>query len=157
VEVNTAEPGVFKIHEIGLVFADGSGAGALQTFLVDAAPMKVEGEETVLVFRGPTAALVNHQAAMGVTTTERICATARVARIGPLLAGVPMIMIGGLVDEPVAERGEMLAIHAFVICARNTLPKMTDDRVDEEQLAVLIPIVPPGICAALADKLEDSP
>lgn len=66
-------------------------------------------------------------------------------------------MVGGLVDEPVAERGEMLTLHALIIGAGEALPKVTDDGIDEKQLAVLIPVMPPRICAALADDLEGFP
>ena len=155
IEVNAAEPGIVEFHEIGLVFADSSGPSALEAFLVDAAAVEVEREESVFVLGGPTAALINHEAAVGVTAAKGIGTAAGIAGIGPFLAGVPMVMVSGLINEPIAERSEVLAVHSLVVCARNTLPEVTDDGVDEEELAVLIPVVPPGICAALADDLEE--
>src|SRR5262249_9031048 len=97
VEVNTSEPRVFKFHEIGLVFADGSGTDALETFLIDAPAMEIESKEAILVLRGPTAALINHEAAMRVAAAQCIGAISGIPRIRPFLASVPMIMIRGLV------------------------------------------------------------
>src|SRR4051812_14714351 len=65
-----------------------------------------------------------------------------------------MKMIRGLIDQSVTVRREMLPIHALIICAWNTVPEVTNDRVDEKQLPKLIPIVAPGIGRPLAEHLE---
>ena len=67
-----------------------------------------------------------------------------------------MIMIRVLINQFVQVRIEVLAIHAFEVSARDDVPQVADDRVDEERLAHVVPIEPPRIRGALANDFKNS-
>src|SRR6267142_6460744 len=105
--------------------------------------MKIQRENLALISSRPVGAQINHEPAVGVATAEDVRPGARLSRILPALPAVPMKMICGLLHHSVTVRRQMLAVHPFVIRPRYAVPKMTDDRVNEKQLAILVPIVTP--------------
>jgi hypothetical protein len=110
-----------------------------------------------VVFLGPVAALVNHHADVGMAAAEFEGFVADAgADVAPLFgAGVPVEVVGGLLDDFIDIRVQMGAEHAAVIGAGDDVPEVADDGVDHEQLALGIPVVPPGVGAAVGDGFED--
>ena len=70
------------------------------------------------------------------------------------LSNIEVIMIGGLLDQLVKVLVEMIAVHALIARAGHSMPEVADDGVDEKELAVFVPVVPPWIGGAVADDLE---
>src|SRR6516164_3423286 len=66
-------------------------------------------------------------------------------------------MVGMLIDQIVSSRREMLAVHPFKPRAWDSLPHVTDDRVDEPEIAEPVPVHSPRIRAALTDHFKDPP
>ncbi len=73
----------------------------------------------------------------------------------PLLAGIPMIMIGLLVDEFVNKRIWIFAVHALEVRPMDALPAVTDDGIDKEQFVIFGPIGAPRVGHTVAIGLED--
>ena len=69
-------------------------------------------------------------------------------------ADIKVIMIGGLLDQLVKVLVEMIAVHALIARAGHGMPEVANDGVDEKELAVFVPVVPPRIGGAVADDLE---
>src|SRR5690348_11563352 len=70
------------------------------------------------------------------------------------MAGIPVIMIGRLPDEPITIGSQMFAEHAFKVSSRDPLPQMPDDCVDEQKISELIPIMPPWVGGPVADDFK---
>ena len=66
---------------------------------------------------------------------------------------MPVVRV--LVDERIGARVRVNRVRADEVRAGEVVPEMAVDRVDEEQLAVLIPIVAPRIGGAGAQGLHD--
>ena len=66
-----------------------------------------------------------------------------------------MKMVGSLLDCLIDVWVQMSAEHATVIRTGNDMPEVADDGVDHEQLPVGIPIVAPGVGAAMRDIFKD--
>ena len=116
--------------------------------------MEIKRESLVPILGRPVVPEANRQAAVGVTAAQGVGARTHFAGLLPGFAGIPVVMIGRLVNLAIAIRRQALAIHALIICARDAVPQVPDHRIDEKEFAVLIPIVPPGICRPLAHYLE---
>ena len=154
-EFDASEPRVVGLQDIRLVLHDERAALPLDAFDVHAPAMQVQRHEFVAILRGPVVALVDHHADVRVTAAEAVRAAAAAVSVVPLLAGVPVIMVGLLVDELVDERVRVFAVHALEVRAMDALPAVADDRIDEEQLVVLGPIRAPRVGGAVAIRLED--
>ena len=79
------------------------------------------------------------------------------ADVTPVFDGIPVKMVGGLLDGLVDVGVEMLAVHALQVRAGDRVPEVTDHGVDEEQLAVFVPVHAPRIRRAVAHDLEGVP
>ena len=128
---------------------------SLDGFHIHAAAMQIKRHELVAILRRPVIALVDHHADVRMPAAEAVRAAATAVGVVPLLASVPVIVVGLLVDELVDVRIRILAVHALEVRAMDTLPAMTDDGVDEEQLVVLGPIGTPRVGGTVAIRLED--
>ena len=153
-QINALKPRVAELNQIRTVQANIARAAAFEQILVDAAAVKIQRKKMAVIFFRPIVGQINHQAAVGMAAAEGV-GIPDSTRIGPGSAGVPMIMIGRLVDESIPVRGQMFAKHSFVKCAWNAVPQMAYHRVDKKKFAVLVPIVAPRIGAALANDFED--
>ena len=89
------------------------------------------------------------------SAAETVRAAATTVGVVPLLAGVPVIMVGLLIDEFVDIGIRIFAMHAPEVRAVDALPAMPDDGVDEEQLVILGPVGAPRVGGAVAIRLED--
>ena len=159
-EVDAAEPFVFGLHEVGRVLAGVSAAFADEFVHVDAVAVQVAGEHSTMIFLGPQTALIDQHADVGVTTAEFVglAGDAELADVAPFFsAGVPMEVVGGLLDDFIDIGVQMGAEHAAVIRAGDDVPEVADDGVDHEQLALGIPVMPPGVRAAMGDGFDDFP
>ena len=80
------------------------------------------------------------------------------ANVAPLFrTRVPVKVIRRLLDHLIDMRVEVRAKHPLVVATGNRMPEVTDHGVDVKQLAIRIPVVPPGIRSAMADDLKDLP
>ena len=104
----------------------------LDGFDVHASAVQVKRHELVAILRRPVIALVDHHADVGMAAAEAVRAAATTVGVVPLLAGVPVIMIGLLIDEFVDIGIRVFAVHALEVRAVDALPAMADDGVDEE-------------------------
>ncbi len=159
-EVDAAEPFVFGLHEIGCVLADIAAAFAVEGVHVDAVAVEIAGEDGAVVFLGPEAALIDEHADVGVAAAELVglAGDAELADVAPgFRAGIPVKVVGGLLNDFIDVWIEVRAEHAAVVGAGNAVPEVADDGVDPEELAFGIPIVAPGVRAAVADDFKDLP
>ena len=65
-----------------------------------------------------------------------------------LVTGVPMEVVGSLFDDVIDVWVEMRSIHAAVVGSRHNMPQVSDDRIDHEELAMLVEIHAPWIRSA---------
>ena len=143
--------------------ADVARAAALQPLLIEPPPVQVQGEQPAPVLLRPVVGLVDHQARVGVAAPEAVAArregaaVGRGARFGPARAGIEVEMIGVLLDQAVAVRVRVIAVHAPEVRPGNRVPEMAYDGVDEERLADLVPVEAPGVGRALHHHLHDLP
>ena len=154
-EFDAAEPRVVRLQDVRLVLHDERAALALDGFDVHAPAVQIHRHELVAILRRPVVSLVDHHADVRMTAAETVRAAAAAVGVVPLLAGVPVIVVGLLVDELVDERIRVFAMHALEVSAVDALPAVADDGVDEEQLVVLGPIGAPRVGGAMAIRLED--
>src|SRR5262245_1296596 len=64
-------------------------------------------------------------------------------------------MVRRLAYEPVAVGLQMLAIHSLIPGPWNCLPEMPDHRINEKQVSILIPVVPPRIRCPMTHDLKN--
>ena len=117
--------------------------------------MHVQGHEFIAIRRRPVIALINHHSDVRVAAAKIIGATAATVGIVPLLARVPVVVVGLLVDEFVHKWIGVFAMHPLEVRTVNALPAMPDHGVDEQELVILGPIGTPGVRRAMAVGLED--
>ena len=134
-----------------------AAALALQCIHVDAVAVQIAGQHRAVVFLGPEAALINEHAHMRVATAEfvRLVADAFADAVPFLRAGVPVEVVGGLFDDLIHMRIQMRAKHAAVVRTGDHMPQMADDGVDHEQVAILIPVMAPGVGAAVGHGFQN--
>ena len=154
-ELDPAEPLVIRLQDVRLMLHDQRAALPLDAFDVHATAVQVKRHELVTILRRPVVALVDHHADVRVTAAEAVRAAATAVGIIPLLAGVPVIMVGLLVDEFVDIGIRIFAVHALEVRAMDALPAVADDGVDEKEFVVLGPIGAPGVGRAVAVGFED--
>ena len=154
-ELDSAEPLIIRLQDVWLVLHDERAALPLDGFNVHASAMQVQRHELVAILRRPVIALIDHHADVRMPATEAVRTAATAVGVVPLLAGIPMIMVGLLVDEFVDERIRVFAVHALEVRAMDALPAVADNRIDEEQLVVLGPIGAPRVGGAVTIRLED--
>ena len=157
INLDTSEPWISNLHEIGLMFTRITCTFTLESVAVDATSVKIGSEYLPLVMSGPVLTLINHHSTMCMTTACLIGAGGHALsfKIGPvLLSLVPMIMVCGLIDKFVKMLIEVLSVHTLEIGPRNTMPKVTYDGIDEKELSMFVPIVTPRVCCTLADDLK---
>ena len=133
-----------------------AGPERCETVLVDPPAVEVEGEHAAAVLLRPVRAAVDHQADVGMAAAggAGLVGDAE-ADVAPLLAGIPMDMVGHLRDEVVDMRLEVRAVHPFGVGAVHRMPEMPDDGVDDERLAVLVEVGAPGVCHPGDHPLDD--
>ena len=139
------------------MLADVAAAPALEAVDVHAATVEIGGENLATILGREVGALVNHQADVRVAATDTggRGGDAQLPHIGPHLAAIPMVMVGVLVDEFVNARIRIVAVHPLKVRSLDAVPEVADDRVDEEHLAVLIPIHAPRVSRAVTVGLVD--
>ena len=151
-DVEAAEPIVAREEGVGFVFADVATAFAFEFFDVQATTVLVPGEELAIPGAGEVAALVDAHADVGVASAEAV--SGAISRFLPSAGGVEVPMVGvhldGLVDEGVGGAAE----GAVEVTAGNHVPEVAVDGVDEEEFAVLVPVVTPGVGGAVAEDFE---
>ena len=72
----------------------------------------------------------------------------------PGLAGAPVDMVRSLVEQFIEMGAKILPVHPLEVDTRNHVPEVPDHGVDEEQLAVIIPVRTPGVGCSATDDLE---
>ena len=128
------------------MFTDISCSDSFEAFAIESAPVKIRGEEFASIFFRPVVALIDHHAGVRVSSARLVRGWAQsfLFQVSPFfLPYVPMMMIGGLVDQFVQVRLRMLSIHPLVVGTWHGMPEMTDHCVYEEELAVSVPIMAP--------------
>ena len=130
-----------------------TGTAAFEDFLVRAAAVQIDGEQMAAVFRRPVIAEINHHPYVRVATAEGVRSFAAGFRPTLLRVEVPVVRV--LVDERVGARVRIDRVRTDEVRAGEVVPEMAVDRVDEEQLAVLVPIVSPWVGGTAAQDLED--
>ena len=65
-----------------------------------------------------------------------------------------MIVIGRVSDDLIGVGIQMSPEHPLVVGSGDGMPEMADDCVGVEQLAVPVPVEPPGIRSAVAEDLK---
>ena len=129
-----------------------TGTGAFEDFLVRAAAVQIHGEQMAAVFRRPVIAEINHHPYVRVAPAEGVRSFAAGFRPTLLRVEVPVVRV--LVDERVGARVRIDRVRTDEVRAGEVVPEMAVDRVNEEQFAVLVPIVPPGVGGAAAQCLH---
>jgi len=152
-EVDAAEEGVAGEEEVLTVFGDVAGALAFEDFLVGAFAVEVEGEEVAAVLLGPVLALVDHHADVGVAAAELVGGT--VAGFGPVAFRVEVPVVGMHVEVLVGVGIGVDGVGADVAGSGDAVPEVAVDGVDEEEFAVFVPIMAPGIGGAAVEGFED--
>ena len=76
------------------------------------------------------------------------------AAVGEWLGVVPVPVVGVLVDQRVRPGVRLDRVGADEVRARDQVPEVAVDRVDEERLAECIPVVSPGVGRAVGENLE---
>ena len=150
-DLDAAEPGVVAEEDVGLVAADVAGPQAFQAFDVGAAAVHVEGEQLVAVACRPLVGLVDHHADVGVAAAEAVGLAVAAVLPGP--AGVEVVVVGDGV-EPVVDVGVARRAGVVQVRAGHEVPEMAGDGVDEEQFALLVPVVAPGVGGAVGEHLN---
>src|SRR3954471_9630802 len=152
-EFEPAKPRVSGIKHIFAVPAHVAGAAALQDFLIGTQAVHVESKEMAAVLSGPVVTQVNHHPDVGVTTTVSV----RLFAIGhgPSFRCVEMPVVRVLVYKAVNAGIGIDCVGPNEMRARDSVPELAIDGVDEEQFAVLIPIMAPGVGAAAAEHFHD--
>src|SRR5439155_26950606 len=69
----------------------------------------------------------------------------------------PMFVVKASTGQLVQIGIEVVAEHALVVCAGDDMPKMPDDIIRKERLAIVVPIQSPGIRRAVGDHFEEMP
>lgn len=155
-QVHAAEPGIGEGKCVGFAAGDEAAAGAFEAFDVQAAAVEIDREELPVPGLGPLAALVDEESDVGVAAAGgQGRAGDAFADVGPDLAGCPVDLVGGLLEEFVDVGIGVLAEHAAVMGAWDDVPEVADDGVDEEGFAVRVPIHAPGVGGALGNDFED--
>src|SRR5690606_30442214 len=154
---DASEPRRIREQEVGGMREDVTRTVALDDFLIHPAAVGVAHEEPAAVLGWPVVSEINHAAAVRVAAAEFRRLARRVARRLPLTGGIPVIVIGVLFNQFVQMRVEVLAIHPLVTRAGNDVPRMPDDVVREEQLAVLVIVHSPRVRRSPGDNLEKLP
>ena len=131
-ELDATEPRIVRLQNIGLVLHHQGAAHSLDGFDVHAPAMHIKGHQLIAVRGRPVITLINHHPDVRVAATKVIRATAATVSIVPLLARVPVVVVGLLVDEFVDERIGVFAMHPLEVSTVDTLPAMPDHGVDEQ-------------------------
>src|SRR4051812_37152731 len=95
-QFDAAEPGIRGLEPVPDAPAYIASPVPLEPFDIHALPVEIERKEAAAVLVGPVVAEVDHAAGMGVPAPEVIGRAASVARLVPLLARVPVIVVGRL-------------------------------------------------------------
>ena len=135
------------------MLSDIAAAVALEVFDIGAQAVHVHGVELVAHCSRPLVGLVDHHANVCMAAAEVVGRA--VARLRPGLAGVEVPVVGVHV-EPLIDAGVWVGAEVLQeVRARNVVPEVAVDGVDEEQFAVLVPVVPPWVGGAVAEDFDD--
>ena len=145
-EIHAAVERIVNERHVGAVGGGVAGPLGREQIVVDAAAVEIEREQPAAVGGRPVGALIDHQADVGVAAAggARLVGDAE-ADVAPLLARVPVDVVGHLGDEVVDVRLEIGAVHPFDVRAVDGVPEVADDGVDDEGLAVGVEVGAPGI------------
>src|SRR5262249_39502421 len=104
----------------------------------------------------PVIAEINHHAAMGVSATGLGGGgtDTDLANFIPGLTRVPMEVVGRFVDEFIEVLARMFTVLAFLVSTGHDRAEMAYDRVNEKQLAIVVPVVTPGIGSPFRDHFK---
>ncbi len=151
-DFEAAEPFVSGEHGVGFVLGDVAAALAFEAFDVEASAVLIPGEEFAIPVVGKMSALINAHADVGMSAA--VVVGGSVAGFGPAAGAIKVPVVGvhldGFKDELVGRRRE----GTVEVRTGDHVPEVAVDGVDEEEFAVLVPVVAPGIGGAVAEDLE---
>ena len=151
-EFHAAKPRVARREKVRRVPADVAGTAAFEEFLIRAPAVQIHSEQMAAVFGRPVVAEINHHPDVRVTTTESV--RLFTAGFRPALFSVEVPMVRMLVDESVGARVRINRVRPDEVGAGEVVPEVAVDGIDEEQFAVLVPIVSPRVGGAAAHSLH---
>ena len=124
--------------------------------MVNSLPVLVEREQRIAILIRPIVCQIDHESDVRVAATRCVgrVGDTRGAYVAPVFASVPMKVIGRLFDHIVRMRVEMLPIHAPIARTGHEVPQMTDDRIDDERLAVVVVVKPPRVGGPVGDDFK---
>ena len=93
-EVDAAEPRISGVQHVWLMLADEARAFSFELLDVHSPTVQVERQQTTAILRGPVVAEIDRRSAVSVPAAEPVMFTSHLARVGPVLAGVPVIVVG---------------------------------------------------------------
>ena len=146
-------PAVVGQQEVGVAVGLVATALGADHVDVEAVAVQVTHEEFAVVLLGPGAALVAHQAAVGVAAAGRVAAVVAGVGRGPDVVSVQ----GDRLDVGVGVRVEVAAGLPVVAAARDDVPHVRDDARLDEEVAVGVVVEAPRVAGAVGDDLEDVP
>src|SRR5438093_5529736 len=118
------------------MMADVAGPAAFQDFVVCAASVHIDRKKMAAIFSRPIISEINHHANMRMAPAVGIGLA--VSGFGPTFRGVKVPMIGVLIDQSIGARVRIDGVGPDEVPAREIMPEMAVDSVDEEQLAMFI-------------------
>ena len=154
-EGDAGEPRVVGLEEIGQVFGDVAGTFGHEGFLIDASAVDVEKERAAAVFGREVVAVVDGEAAVGVTAAEVF----RLAVPGVGIVTGVVFVVGDGVEVVVnvgIEVPKGIAL-AQVITALDDVPEVGDHAGFAEPVAVFVVVEAPGIGGAVGENFEGFP
>ena len=155
-KVGAAEEGIAEPGQVGLMAPDDAGRLGIEPVDVDAPAVEIEREESTAEGLRP-ARLVRHDQAAGVGMAAAVGIGPAIARLGPVPPRIEVVVVG-VGPERLDDPGMGLdGVGAGVMGAGKHAPQVTIDGVGEETVAEVVPVEPPGIRRAVADRLEDLP
>ena len=156
-QFDSAEPRLVGEQKIRLMPPRVARAVSFEPIVIDAPSMHVAGEHGVAVAIRPIVAQIDHPAAMRMPAPQFAMLAHRVARGGPILARVPVVVIRTLVDQVVQMRPEIVSVHPPVMSARHDMPQVPDHVVGKEELAEVVVVQAPRVGRAVRDDFEFVP
>ena len=145
-EIHAAIKRIGDEAEILAVRRGVAGPERREAVVVEPPAMEVEREHSAPVLLRPIRAAVDHQADVGMAPPGGVGLVGDAeADVAPLLAGVPMDVVGHLRNEVVNMRLQIGAIHPLGVRPMDGMPEVADDGVDDERFAMLVKVGAPGV------------
>ncbi len=154
-EIQPSKPRVCGFQHVRFMLPDVSSPFGNQPLYVDSSTMQVKGQQTTTIRFRPVVAQVNRRAAVSVASPQSIVLPSHFPRISPILAGIPVVVIGMSINRHVHVRVRIFTVWPTIMSPRNDLPQMAIDRIDEKSIPVLVPVVSPGIGGSMTKDFDD--